>query len=391
MRHPAAYWGQFVRFFPSIFLGLVGLFAILSSNWRLFFVPTLNPSFADLRSITSTTDCYNSNSSWSFEDTSCDPWGRAFNYPKVWLSVFSSFGFSEKDTFALGLTSFVILWTSLLYWNHKLTERAASYKEIALLTALYLSPPVLLLIERGNTDSIMFAAATWIVASTHDKHPFTSSLFFAILAYFKLFLVGPLLANLLTIKNWRGRVFNATLIILLVFLLWHQIFYFRTNTSFTFWTSFGLGVIPLGIANIFGSNINSIFAFLAGGVIFAFSLLLVWLFGSTYYYNLRNESTKKKFSSWPEIPFLSIVVTSCVFGSSYDYRLVFIIPILLVQHRNKELFSRFMHLLFWVTVMMYASRLGIWSIFGDFLFNFIISHFLMTTWALFGRYSVESK
>jgi len=215
-----------LRFSPSILFTIIGSYSIFFDSWAKFFVPTMHPVFADLRSITTTSECYSTNPSWTYNSESCDPWGRQFNYPIVWLKIFSTLGLAEQHTFALGFLFFLLLTLSLLYWNYQIISQNFLNWQPVLLSAIYISPPILLLAERGNTDALIFAFTTLVVFITSGRATFLNLIAFACLAYLKIFVISALVTNLFQKIDLKKIVFSISLIFLIMWHLRQDLVYF---------------------------------------------------------------------------------------------------------------------------------------------------------------------
>ena len=119
--------------------------------WRLLGVPSLFPTFADLRTITHAIDCMRKGLD-PYTTGVCDPWGRLYNYPSIWLHL-GAIGISSTSTNAIGLIFIGLLCASLLLIYDTGTATSG-----ALAFAAAVSPPILLLLERGNIDVLMFVS-----------------------------------------------------------------------------------------------------------------------------------------------------------------------------------------------------------------------------------------
>jgi hypothetical protein len=88
-----------------------------------------------------------------------DPWGRPFNYPKLWLS-FMRFPPGWVPAMGFGL---IIVWLAgTAAWCGRFTT-----KQGLLGGALVCSPPMVLAMERGNCDLIVFLLALLALAALH--------------------------------------------------------------------------------------------------------------------------------------------------------------------------------------------------------------------------------
>jgi hypothetical protein len=146
----------------------------------------MEPSFADTRVITTGWDCTRAGYD-VLRENPCDPWGRAMNYPRLWaLPAWLSAG--EGTTASLALSfgfAFLVVVVALA---------VSTPVAIALLFGPA-SPSVLLALERGNNDLVVFAVVAWAV---------TRRSWLALLAAVVLKLYP--LAAITTLASWRSRL-----------------------------------------------------------------------------------------------------------------------------------------------------------------------------------------
>lgn len=131
-------------------LFVTSLFADYQPLWHHLGVPARSPSFSDLRNITSAADCQRLGTDPLASDP-CDPWNRPMNYPRVWLSLMSALGAQQMDTGDLGILLAIAFFGLLLL----LVGRTNGYEGL-LYGVLICSPPVMLGVERGNNDLVIF-------------------------------------------------------------------------------------------------------------------------------------------------------------------------------------------------------------------------------------------
>jgi hypothetical protein len=143
---------SFYRILLLILISAALLFIFL---FHVFTGTTLVPSaryppFADLSGVTSAVDCYNAGQD-PYTVTSFDPVERHYDYPRIWLKIFSFFnlGSAKNLPLALVMISCFVLLTIPLF-------RIRNSKALVLVAALLLSPPILLLLERANNDLIIY-------------------------------------------------------------------------------------------------------------------------------------------------------------------------------------------------------------------------------------------
>lgn len=147
--------GRSVRGRPIVLFALFGYFAALVAQgghlaWVWFQVPATTPSFLDLRSVTSGWECTRKGVDVLIRNT-CDPFPRPANYPRIWLWP-SFLDLGQSSTLILGIVVAVAFFAGALF----LMGRVEKPLDVAVWIALLVSPAVMLGVERGNADLIVF-------------------------------------------------------------------------------------------------------------------------------------------------------------------------------------------------------------------------------------------
>lgn len=333
--------------------------------FRYFGVPIMSPDFADLRLITTASSCLQ-NQHWSLTSMSCDPWQRPFNYPSLWAKMFAFFGLGNDSTDDLGLIELVLLSIAIFYWVGIFYTRIKGLKQkrmFPFLVALFIfSPPVLLLAERGNVDILVFAGLTLIYDLARRGYYFIPTAILSILGSLKLY---PFFGAIALISQARTRLRIAFLLVTVSIAFFSTLgeLHLIAARSESDWNSisYGMSVVPLLLLRgAFAPHTKFIAA--VTGLIFlvAMSLLLVLLFKS-----LKRPSawtqTGTRFESF-EILFISgIFLSSFVVGTSFDYRLITLLPFVL--------------LMFVSTTSDYVSRAVFAALFLSLYFGHLTAHF----------------
>ena len=122
----------------------------VASAWRQLNVAVeVGGPFEDLQTITYSVDCMRAG-----QDpyrTNCDPARRPLNYPPVWL-LLRYLGVNGRNSNALGW-----LFVSMVALAYLISLSARTlFSGIAAFAAVFLSRPLALAMERGNTDEVIF-------------------------------------------------------------------------------------------------------------------------------------------------------------------------------------------------------------------------------------------
>ena len=174
----------------------------LPAAWRIFRIHSLDPSFADTRTITHSIDCLLSGQD-PYVVRSFDPWNRVYNYPPIWLDL-RYLGVTSRSTNPLGVLMALLLASSLLLLF------SATRLDTALVVFLAIfSKPVLLAMERGNIDQVLFALLVFgffVIERWRDAaRTFFECSLIVVLTLLKIY---PLAAVVVLVKN-RQRLLLA--------------------------------------------------------------------------------------------------------------------------------------------------------------------------------------
>jgi hypothetical protein len=193
--------------------GIVGsYFVVLFARggqraWGRFGVPAVEHPFSDMRSVTSAWECVRRGVA-VLPVNPCDPRPRPANYPTIWLLP-SHLGLGQSSTVVLGTATAGIFFASAL----AVIPRRASLLEGAIVGIALCSPSVMLGVERGNIDLLVFAvvvAAVWLLWRS-GRPGSGGPLLLLVAAILKLF---PILASIVLLRSGgrRGRYAFAVVV-----------------------------------------------------------------------------------------------------------------------------------------------------------------------------------
>ena len=275
-------------------------------------------NFIDSEQVINWTKCYKEIGDQIFASSgNCS----GYIYGKVIPLFFSSFPGSENLSNAVGY--FFLLLISLVLGS--VTSHLQSFSIKALTLAIFLSPPVLLLVERGNFDSLMvsllFAGALLYCKKKHSL----SFLTLALSALVKFYTLPVLLVFLFRSKKSNAILLFIPAFILTVLVTVYEMSLIKSKFPSDATYKFGMSIwarylpehlIPFSIsifANLVGILVLIITSF------FVLSLYKHKFFSSEY--SKSNEFTQNT----NIFNFLFITHAACFFGGmSYDYRLIFL-------------------------------------------------------------------
>lgn len=301
------------------------------------------PSFADLRLITSASSCAQ-NGGWSYSDQSCDPWGRLFNYPNLWVDIFSTIGIGESQTALIGRVQIILLVAAIFWWLYFILNFAWSRGKFSALFVIALlfsvSPPVLLLAERGNIDIWIFLGLSLVSVLLLRGGYYVPVAILGLLVALKIYpfaSFGTLLRFRYSHKRLIFLLLTISLVVISLFSEWQIVL----NRSISTWNSisYGSSVIPLISLQIFGIDESKSLATILGWSIFSLSCLTIKLLYPKQLNQFgRALSLNSQLLLMVQV-FGSAYLFSYLVGTSYDLRLIFLLPIFLslatlIEHRR---------------------------------------------------------
>lgn len=229
---------------------LGGLLAALGPQqmWKLWQIPVMPLSFADVRTITGGAETYGMGLDPLVVNPG-DPWGRIMNYPRVWQWLyFAGVDSGSSVYFGVGLAVLFVLGILL----H--TPPAPDKPTVLALLAGIFSPAVLLGIERGNTDLLMyFLLSVAIYSLDRDRWRGRTVAIVAMLAAFVLKLF-PIFGFAVLLRE-RRRIFVLLSLLVVVLALLYTALTFadlerilRGTPVGVVW-SYGMDVLWLSLAD----------------------------------------------------------------------------------------------------------------------------------------------
>ena len=174
--------------------------------WRAFGVKSAPSLYFDARNVAAAADCWAQGHD-PLVSNPCDPWGRVMVYPRVWV-LLHYVGLTQDRTLLFGSILVGAFLASLLLLVGRLSVRDG-----ALVAATVVSPAVMLSVERGNVDLVLFAvlvAAVFAWRARARITPFVAPALILIAAIAKFYAIFALPALAFTNdRRWRRVVAAA--------------------------------------------------------------------------------------------------------------------------------------------------------------------------------------
>jgi hypothetical protein len=346
-------------------------------------------NFGDLNSVLGSADCYQA---VGF-DVYSFPIGHecAYNYGSWLMRSISFIGLGERHTQAVGLI-FIVLISCLLAFVMAQVKLGRSSLFLGLI--IFVSPPIMLLLERGNLDILMFILI-FLAAENLSKSKVNASLVLLVVSMlYKFYTVG--LATLVAFMSRSTIIFFYWLAIIVLAMI--QIFNdFRRGPGFinTDWASFGAPIFGIYLAHL---NVTIPFLLsLALGC--SILLVAVWFVSRAWtpFYKLYKELTTAPLESIPSYHlfiFFSAVHTTCyVLGTNFDYRLIMlaIANFILLSQANLRYKTNLVVGLATVLIMWTSYNIGILQPIGDILIGVTTAYYICINWQFFQKLPMVVK
>ena len=349
-----------------------GSYSVLANYIGLFSIPY----FLDLKILLCGIDSIrNHQNPYDF----CHEIGH-FNYPIVWMIFTPILFFSYSNYFLIGIGLIILFYFLVFQFIGKI-----NLIEAIIYSLFFISPSTMLLLERGNSDIIIFIL---MLLMLHIKNNVAiQTTFLLIISMLKLFPIGAI------IMLFVHRITNRKMVIILsvfAFLFSLYVYLFFDNIRLvSFLTprpygahTYGLGGIPSLIFVHFNQFKLLIFiSFMIG--------LFIWL---VFFYKkikpLLNKMTMEN-GLVGNAFFMGagIFILTCLIGFNWEYRLTFLfftLPQILAWVKQKMLLSYFVTglllLVVWQNfisgVIFYFFNFRFYEFFAPFFVVFLFSYFL---------------
>jgi hypothetical protein len=275
-------------------------------------VPPMRPSFADVRAVTGACESVRLGFDPMLANPG-DPWGRPFNYPRVWL-LLEPLGVGNEHAELLA----VLLWLAAaagLTWLASQVDRPAASVGFAILAV---SPPFAFALERANTDLLMFALLA-AAAFALRRRPWLSAALVGGASVLKLF---PALAFVVFIRR-ASSARNAGSVVAFAYAAYllvssDQLAPIAANTQHEASLSYGVALAPNAAARVLGWPRELTWA-LALGLLAALGL------GAAL---LSRRVLAPAVSAGQEAALrvgAAVYLGTFLLGSNFDYRLLFLV------------------------------------------------------------------
>jgi hypothetical protein len=277
-----------------------------------------------------------------------------------------------------------LLFAIWVFRGFKLLVYHTDRKLLFVFTALVVvSPPFLLLLERGNVDSWIFAGLSLV------SYLMISGKFYlpiGLLGFLGALKVYPfaVFAYIAGKRTFPSRLVFTLLVMAISVLSLAAEWQIILSRSLTTWNSisYGSSIIPLLIFQFLGFEESKPIAAIVGWTIFASLVFLLSKFLRVRLTDLRAQVQTSTSLKVPLVIFGAPFLFSFLVGASYDLRLVLLLPVIICLFVLSATINQQILLVGTVLSIMYGGQLT--SSFGN--FGFLInmcSDFILTFFSAF--------
>ncbi len=309
--------------------------------WQKIGIPAETPSFMDLRGVLAGFECTRLGYDVLLENP-CDPWERAIIYPRIWWKL-TALGLEQNHTVLLGILLTLIFYVVTL----KIIGRLNIYEGI-IYALILCSPPIMLLIERGNVDIIMYELTFGAVIMAQSRKLWIRILgyislliptFLKILSFFSLTIILKEKRNIFIL--WFSSLLTISAIY--IYNIKDELAVSKAYFSSSTWYKHGYKILISKFGSVFSPEyilarkLNLIFAFLfivgiVAIIIIAIKILLAIPKEIKQWHNFNISSMVEDEHNLLNDKLLNLfrVGSSFYLGAflvtvSFDYKLVFLI------------------------------------------------------------------
>ncbi len=302
-------------------------------------VPKMLPPFADMRVITAGAECIRLGYDVLIENP-CDPWQRPMNYPRIW-SIVASWGINQNSTIIMG-TLCGLLFLILVF----LVIKRLNYTEALLYGLILCSPSIMLAVERGNNDLIIFMILGIALLAMQTNYLYLNYLSLVMIIFASIIKLYPIftILSFLRMKKQKFIFFltsTITLFVIYVIANFNSLILVSKATPRSKVLSYG-GKVVFDI--ITDRNFASSFKWIMTPLmIFLLSLIILislFLIRRDDRLNKINDLNLNQIDAFRVGS--SIYIGTFFIGNNWDYRLIFLlftVPQILLWSKTKSQIS----------------------------------------------------
>lgn len=274
-----------------------------TTTWKWLLIPTMSPVFADMRTVQGALISMAQGLNPQVTNPG-DPWGRAMNYPSVWIELAQGLGLQNETNYL------VFALVSVVGFLFCCDQIVAKSKSIWVLFMVF-SGATLLAVERGNNDLVVF-----VLLFLAAGNPSIFRLVPLVLA--TALKIYPVLAIPAFVKNKRLLIALVVVCLAVLLFMWQELISIRAGTPVAAGLSYGVASIAAVTAMTPVKVPQSLLT-----VLIVVCVLIAYG-GQFKLFDMTTHSADPQNERW----FLlgaCIYVGTFLLSSNWDYRLIFLI------------------------------------------------------------------
>lgn len=321
---------------PTAIVILILAASVLAKSWSWLSGTHHLPDFLDLQQVTYTSGCVQTDPTWDMDSPTCDPGGREYNYPSAWVRILSHLGVDGSDTGMLGILLILIYLCAVLTLSYSSRFTLREPLRLSVFSISVIAPPIWLALDRGSTDILILMLLLLSSLALARGLSLLGIAGISLATLLKLFSFGALPSVLVNAQHrLRHALISLALLISIAIILRPELARISARTPRSSETSFGMAVIPIRLQHALpqpmssGRTIGLIgIAALVLGVVAFLVLLRVLHFGQSFRV-LAHGLTQDPYTLQLLLVSLGAFLVAYGAGTNYDYRLIFLLPIIL--------------------------------------------------------------
>lgn len=360
------------------FFGVFGTMQIFGWPLLKYWGVKGHTNFADLNSVLGSADCFRK---IGFEIYTY-PIGHecAYNYGSWLMRSINSLGLKEDYTSILGWL--FILGMAVLF-AYVLANSNLRTIDVLFAIVVFVSPPIMLLLERGNFDTLII-----FLIVVGAKFAAEKRINLSIFVIFASFLYKFYTAGLVLLLSFISQRFAAFIFWMVAFGigLFQVVNDFQRGPGFinTERISFGSPIFGIYLKYV-GLNIPYVLSLIIGLFLLFIGLFLFALDKSPtskFFAELKAVEPKERTLDYVFFFFITVHVTCYILGMNFDYRLIMIAiaNFILIAQFGLSAKSKLIIRILTVAIMWTSFNSGFLQPVGDLLIGIVTIHYIYFAW-----------
>lgn len=299
------------------------LFSGYERIWNIWSIPVCPPHFTDVDMMTMGAESHALGYDPLY-DNPVHPWNKKLNYPRIWHILFA-LDIDRSHNDLIGSVFVILFFTGLGIF---MFSKRYSNLTVLIISLLVLSPSIMLGIERGNIELVIFLILALALLINHYSTIAALFLFF-LAAVLKIY---PAFAFVYLLKENKKKFWTLFLSASGIFILY--LLFTLTDLQQIFLTtpkiaksSYGLNVLWMGLTHPRILNLQLSDNVIMTARIFSYVLLVVVFIGAIHLsLKTHNDGRFKQGQHLDAFRVGAIIYIGCfVIGNNFDYRFTFLI------------------------------------------------------------------